>query len=231
MYVKYIIGIRLILQPCTTVWNHCRWVQGLTKFIVIDCIVDTRRTNQLADDNSLCTIDYECTCLCHKWKITHEDIMLCNFTCFFITKMHIDLDWSCISCITFLAFFNRILDVFLTQLIINQFQTQIDDWRNILKHFSQTFVKEPLIWILLHFDEVWHVQNSLLSWKTHSHTSSRFHRTHSVLFHRRIHPLNLFGFFFTIRIYSTHIHSNDILLYYHGWKFVSTHFLKKIAEK
>ena len=82
-------------------------------------------------------------------KITHEDIMLCNFTCFFITKMHIDLDWSCISCITFLAFFNRILDVFLTQLIINQFQTQIacviDDWRNILKHFSQTFVKEPLI--------------------------------------------------------------------------------------
>ena len=74
--MKYIVGISLILQPCTSVRDHGTGEQSLTDLIMTDSVIDTGRTNQLADNNTLRTIDDKGTGLSHQGKVTHKDLLL-----------------------------------------------------------------------------------------------------------------------------------------------------------
>ena len=56
-----------------------------------DRIVDTGRTNQLADDNTFRSIDNEGSVFCHERKITHENLMLVDLVVLFVIESHADL--------------------------------------------------------------------------------------------------------------------------------------------
>ena len=51
-----------------------------------NAIINSRRTHELTDDNTLCTVDNKCTRLCHQRKISHKNLMLVNLISLFIVE-------------------------------------------------------------------------------------------------------------------------------------------------
>ena len=109
-----------------------------------DSVVDTGRTNQLADDNTFCAIDYESTGLSHQRKITHEDLMLTDFFLLLVIKANLNLKRCCKGSISLFTLFDRILHVVPAEFKIHKFQTQgtavVSDRRDVVKDFLQAFV-------------------------------------------------------------------------------------------
>ena len=113
--------------------------------------------------------------------------MLADFFFFFIVQTDSYRQRSRISGIPLLAFLNRILDIVLAQLKSHEFQLQgtavIRNGRDIVKRFLKPLVKEPLIGVLLDFNQVGHLQNLFLSCIRHTHNLSIGYRTYSVFLH------------------------------------------------
>ena len=156
---------------------------------MINRIVNSGGTNELADDNTFCAIDHECTCLRHQRQVTHENLVFIDFICLFIIKTYFYLQGSCECRISFLAFFDGVLEIILTgaEREVYKIQTQmsavIGDGRDVIEHFSKTFPKEPIIGILLDLNEVRHLQDFFLPGIAHSEVLTGCDRTYSVLFH------------------------------------------------
>ena len=112
-HIENVIGICLIFQPCSTVWNDGRGKQSFTKLIMRNGIINTGRTHKLTYDNTLCTIDHKSTGCCHKRQITHKDFMFIDFVCFFVVKPYPHLQRSSICGVTFFTLFDCVLHVFL----------------------------------------------------------------------------------------------------------------------
>ena len=88
-------------------------------------VIDTRGTNQLADDYTFCTVDNERTCLCHKRKITHENFMFVNLICLFVMKSNLDFQRCCICRISLFAFRDCIFHIVFAQCKIDEIQAQM----------------------------------------------------------------------------------------------------------
>ena len=101
--IEDIIGICLVLEPCTSVRNDCAGVQLLTDLIMRDIIIDAGGTNELADNDSLGAIDDKGAGISHQRKITHEDLMFLDLSVFFVMKTDGDLKRRRIICVTLLA--------------------------------------------------------------------------------------------------------------------------------
>ena len=131
-----------------------------------DRIINARRTNQLAYNNTFRAVDYECTRLCHKRKIAHKNLMDNDFFLLLIIKTNLNHKGGRIGGIPLLTLFNRIFHKILAKLEICEFQTQMSavicDWRNIVKHFLEPFAQKPLIGVFLDFNQVWHFKDFLL---------------------------------------------------------------------
>ena len=153
-------------------------------------VVNTGRTYELADDNTLSSVDDEGTGLGHKREITHKYLMnLDNVFVFFIMKPYLDFKRCRICRITFLAFLDSVLNVISAELEVDKFKTQLSviifDGRNIPEYLMKTFSKEPIIRILLNLNKVRHLQNFLLPRVTHSYALTDLDRTYPVFFHHR----------------------------------------------
>ena len=150
-------------------------------------IINAGGTHQLTYDNSLRTIDYKGSGLCHQGKITHKYFMLTDFFFFLIVEADSNRQRRCIGSIPFLAFLNRIFNIVLAQLKVHKFKAKgtavICDRRDIIKNLFQSLVKKPLIGILLDFDQIGHLQNLFLPCVTHTHHLGAGSWTYSVFLH------------------------------------------------
>ena len=137
-----------------------------------NCIIDARRTHQLAYNYTLRPVDYERTRTRHQRQITHEYLVLVDLICLFVMKSYPYLKWRRIGGITFFTLFNRVFHVFLTQSKVNKFQAQmtavIGNRGNVIKYFVQPFIQEPLVGILLDFNQIRHLKNFFLSGIAHA---------------------------------------------------------------
>ena len=83
---------------------------------------------------------------------------LYNIFVFLIVKQDLYFKGCRICSVTFLAFFNSILDVILAELEINKFKTELSivvlDGRYIPENLMQSFGKEPVVGILLNLNKV-----------------------------------------------------------------------------
>ena len=79
--------LNLFLTLLTSCLSNRYRLRGLISF---KSVIYSRRTNQLADNNTFCTINNKCTLFCHKREITHEDFLFFNFTCFIINKFYLN---------------------------------------------------------------------------------------------------------------------------------------------
>ena len=84
--VKDVIGIRLILQPCTAVRDHGTGKELLTQSVVGNAIINTGGTNKLANDDTLCTVDDKGTGCSHQRQVTHEDLVFHDLRLFLVDK-------------------------------------------------------------------------------------------------------------------------------------------------
>ena len=138
-HIKDVIGIRLVFQPRTTVWNNRSRIQFLTNLVVCNAIIDSWRTNQLTYDNTFSTIDNESTGCCHKRQISHENVMLADFFCFFIMKSYFYFQRCSICRIPLFTSFNRIFYLILAQFKSHKLEAEISivirNRGNITKNF------------------------------------------------------------------------------------------------
>ena len=185
--IEHIIGIRLILQPCSAVRNHGTGEQKLAHFVMVNTIVDTRGTYQLADDDTLRAVDHESSRLCHKRQITHENLMFVDLIRFLIIETNSYFQRSSVGGIPFFAFFDRVLCTLFVKCKVGKLQAQLSavvgNRRNIRKCLTETFIQKPLVGISLNLDQIRHFQYFLFAGITHSDISAGFDRFDSVLFH------------------------------------------------
>ena len=77
-------------------------------------IINTGRTNQLAYNNTLCSVNNKRSGIRHQRKIAHKNLMLVDLFFILIVESYANLQRSCISSIPLLTFFDRILNFILT---------------------------------------------------------------------------------------------------------------------
>ena len=90
-HVKYIVGIRLVLQPCAPVGDHSAGEKLFADLIMADSIVDTGGTHQLADDYPLCSVDHEGARVRHKRKVAHKNLVLVDLVLVLVAKSDLNL--------------------------------------------------------------------------------------------------------------------------------------------
>ena len=185
--IKYVIGVGLILKPRAAIRNYGTGEQSLTDLIVSDPVIDTGGTHQLTDDNTFRAIDYKGAGFCHQRQVAHENFMLVDLVFFLVVQTHFHLQRCRIGRVALLTLFNRILYFIFTQSKVYEFQAEpsavIRDRGNIVEDFLHSLVQEPVIGILLNFNQVGHLQDFFLSLVGHSYTFSGWNRTYSVFLH------------------------------------------------
>ena len=90
-----------------------------------DSIVDTRGTNELADDDTLSAVDHKGSGFGHEGQVSHEYLLQVDLAGLVVAKPYIYFKRSRVSCISLLTLFDRILDVLLAQLMGDKLQTQL----------------------------------------------------------------------------------------------------------
>ena len=76
-----------------------------------DIKICTRRTDKLADDNTLSTVDDKCTVFCHDREIADKDVLIFYLTGTFVQKANFHFERSGKITILLLALLNRVCRV------------------------------------------------------------------------------------------------------------------------
>ena len=186
-YPENIVGVSLVLQPRAPVGNNRTAVEFFSKLVMVNAVVNTRRTHQLADNNTLCAVNNKGAGGRHKREISHENLMLTDLVFFAVIEAHFNLQRSLVCCIPLFAFLYGILYIVLAQLEVHEFQAELSaiilNRRYVIKSLFQPVCEEPLIGIFLHLNQIGHLQNLFLSLVSHSYTSSAADRTYPVFLH------------------------------------------------
>ena len=152
-----------------------------------DSVVDARGTDQLADDDTLGTVNDKSAGLRHERKIAHEDLMLADLIVFLVVKTHLHAQRRRICGIPLRTLLDRILDILVIVFIIRklkaEFAAVVLNRRNVVEYFPETMLQEPPVGVLLNFDQVRHLQDFLLALEAHTETFTGFNRTDPVFFH------------------------------------------------
>ena len=160
--IDHIVGIHFIFQPCATVRDNGSLEQILTGPILFRCVINARRTHQLRNNNTFCTIDDKGTAFGHQREVAHEDLALLDFTGLLVPERCCHTQRRCIGNVTFLALCNCIFGGVIDPVVCEvqyQIAVVIRNGRNVTKDLFQSFFPEPLVRVLLYLDQVRHFQN------------------------------------------------------------------------
>ena len=190
--VEHIVRVRLILEPCAAVRNDLAEIALLAELVVLQGKIDARGADELADNDALRAVDHEGPGVSHERKVAHEDLVLLELILILIVKSDFDLDRCGIGRISLLALLDGVLHFIAAELEVHEIQAEVSgevlDRENILEDLGQSLVQEPVVGILLDFDEVRHLQDFLLSLEAHPDAFAGLDRTHNAFFHVRYHP-------------------------------------------
>ena len=113
--------------------------------------------------------------------------MLAYFAVLSVVKTYTNFQRSCVCGIPLLALFNRVLHIIFAQSKVHKFQAELStiilDRRDVIKNFLHSFIKKPLVGILLNLNEVRHFKYLFLSGITHTEAFVTLHWTYSVFLH------------------------------------------------
>ena len=107
-------------------------------------------------------------CLGHQGEVAHEDLLLLDLLGLLVAQAHPDLDGGGIRGVPGLALLHGVLGG-LIHGVVDEGELQVArvvaDGGHILKDLPQSRVQEPLVGVLLHLQEVGHVQDLLMAGK------------------------------------------------------------------
>ncbi len=135
-HVKYVVGIRFVFQPRTSVRNNRAGVKRFSEFIAGDPVINTGTSDQLADDDTLGSVDHKRAGLSHQRKISHKDLMLTDLVVLLVMESHPYLQRSRIGRVSLRALLNGVLDIIPADFEGSKFKAELSavifDWRNVV---------------------------------------------------------------------------------------------------
>ena len=160
--IEHVGGIGLILQPCAAVGVHGGAVQVVAHLILGIAVEHAGRTDQLADDRTLCTVDYKGAGVGHQGEVTHEDLLILHLAGLLVQQTGGDAQGCCIGHVALLALLDAVLRL-LVETEVHKAQCQIAgvvlNGADVVEDLFQALVQEPLIRVLLDLDQVRHTDD------------------------------------------------------------------------
>ena len=160
--IEHVGSIGLVLQPCTAVGVHGGAVQVVAHLILGIAVENAGRTDQLADDGALCTVDHKGAGIGHQREIAHEDLLILHLTGLLVQQTGGDAQGSRIGHVALFALLDAVLRL-LVQAEVHKAQCQIAgvvlNGADVVEDLFQAFVQEPLIRVLLNLDQVRHTDD------------------------------------------------------------------------
>ena len=195
-HVKHVRRVGLILQPCTAVRDDGGGKQLLTGGVIAHAVIHARGTHQLRDNNALRAVDDEGAAVGHEREIPHENLRLLDLAGFLIQQARLDTQRRRVGHVPLLALLDGIFWS-VVQPVVNKLQHQIarivGDRGDIVENLAQPLVKEPVIRVLLHLDEVGHLQHLIDLCEAHANRVAQFNRFY--IRHRLDHSYFIFSTF------------------------------------
>ena len=147
--------IDLELEPCTTCRDDLSLVDLLAR-VHLRGEVDTRRTDELRDDDALGTVDDEGALLGHHGEIAHEDELLFDLARLFVGETHVGQKRRLIGHILLAALLDVVRGVAELMLAEADLENMVLalDGTGLLERLAETLVLKALKGIPLNGDEV-----------------------------------------------------------------------------
>ena len=165
-HIEQVGQVRLVLQPRAPVGNHRGGIGDVGGLILGAGVVDTRRADNLGDDDPLRPVDYEGARLGHQGEIPHKNLLLLDFLRLLVAQADHHLDGRGIGGVPGLAFLHVVLGG-LVHGVADEGELQIPgvvgDGGHILKDLLKPLFQEPLVGVLLHLQQVGHIQDFLMA--------------------------------------------------------------------
>ena len=170
-HIEHVVRIVFIFQPGAAIRDYRRAEQLFTGFVVIHFIVNAGRTHELRYDDALRTVNYKSTAVCHQRKVAHENLGFFDLAGFLIQQAGRYPKSRSVGSIAFLAFLYAVVRLVI-QFIVYKIEYQISgiirDAGNIAENLFQALFQKPLVGILLHLDQVRHVQDFINPGEAHA---------------------------------------------------------------
>ena len=160
--IEHVGSVGLVLQPGAAVGVHGGAVQVVAHLIVIMAVEYAGRTDQLADDGALCTVDDKGAGVGHQGEVAHEDLLVLHLSGLLVQQTGGDAQGCCIGHVALLALLDAVLRL-LVEAEVHKAQCQIAgvvlNGADVVEDLLQAFVQEPLIRVLLDLDQVRHTDD------------------------------------------------------------------------
>ena len=160
--IEHVGSVGLVLQPGAAVGVHGGAVQVVAHLIVIMAVEYAGRTDQLADDGALCTVDDKGAGVGHQGEVAHEDLLILHLAGLLVQQTGGDAQGCCIGHVALFALFDAVLRLFI-ETEVHEAQCQIAgvvlNGADVVEDLFQALVQEPLIRVLLDLDEVRHTDD------------------------------------------------------------------------
>ena len=184
--IEHVGSIGLILQPGA--------VQVVAHLVLCIAVEYAGRTDQLADDSALCTIDHKGARIGHQREVTHEDLLIFDLAGLLIQQTSRDTQRGSVGHVPLFALLDGILRL-LVQAEIHKAQCQVAgvilNGADVMEDLFQALVQKPLIRVLLDLDQVGHTDDFVDVGEAHA---LGFAELYGLDFHHKInHSLLLYS--------------------------------------
>ena len=160
--IENVVCIGLVLEPCAAVRDNGGGEQDLIGLVKLLAVVNAGRTDQLRYDSAFCAVDDEGRGVGHLREVAHEDLLLLDLARLLVAQTHADLERRCICCIACLALFDAVLRLLIHRVVEEgklQITGVVRNGSGVGKNLTQSLCEEPLVGLLLHLDQIRHLQN------------------------------------------------------------------------
>ena len=146
-----------------------------------------------AHDNALGAVDDEGAAGSHQRKIAHKDVALFDFARRFVEQACRHAQRGGICGVANLTFDDAVVGVVNIEGVVHKVEHKVvlivGDAGNILEHFLKSFLQKPAVGLLLHLNEVGHIDDFLDLAEAHSFGVAKLYGFD--IYHRRFTPFVL----------------------------------------
>ena len=163
--VEAVLQVGFVFQPCAAVRNDRRGVDVLVRLVHGVAVVHAGRAYDLRNNDALGAVDYKRAAVGHQREIAHKDFLILDLAGLLVEQAHANLDGLGIGRVALLALLYGVLRLFVEG-VVEERQLKISgvvgDCSHVTEYLAQPLVEEPVVGILLNFQEVWHLQQLLI---------------------------------------------------------------------
>ena len=156
---QYVAGVRLQLNPCAAIRNNRRRIQFFPGRIHCFIIISSRRTNELAYNDTFSTVDNKGAGIRHQRKIAHENFLFFDFARFFVSKANNNTKRRGVSHVALLAFIQLILRSPKGKILKGKYKIfrEILYRGDIAENLAHSLLHEPFVGISLNIKKMGHL--------------------------------------------------------------------------